>query len=61
MATPFTPAPASESWSVVPLAEEFLLVSRQNRHVPRTVIEKINRLLRSVRTQNENVNEPTRN
>ena len=42
------PVAASESWSVVPLTDEFLLVSRQNRALPRSVIEKINQLLRSV-------------
>jgi len=52
---------ANESWSVVPLAEEFLLVSRQNKQLPRTVIEKINKLLRSVRSENEDVTESSRN
>jgi DNA-binding transcriptional MerR regulator len=58
---PFAPPAASESWSVVPLAEEFLLVSRQNRHLPRSVIEKINHLLRSARPSNETTTESTRN
>src|SRR6266550_3451684 len=49
IAMPFAPPSASESWSVVPLTDEFLLVSRQNRHLPRSVIEKINQLLRTVR------------
>lgn len=43
----FTPAAATESWSVVPLTDDFLLVSRQNRPLPRAVIEKINNLLKS--------------
>jgi DNA-binding transcriptional MerR regulator len=36
---------AAEAWSVVPLVDEFLLVSRQNRQLPRAVIEKINQVL----------------
>lgn len=50
-----------ESWSVVPLTDEFLLVSRQNKQLPRSVVEKINQLLRSVRAENENANENSRN
>jgi len=45
---PFSPAEAGESWAVVPLADEFLLVSRQNRQLPRGIIEQINELLKSV-------------
>jgi DNA-binding transcriptional MerR regulator len=52
---------ASESWSVVPLADEFLLVSRQNQPLPRSIIEKINQLLRSVRPKNENATESSKN
>ena len=52
---------ASESWSVVPLTEEFLLVSRQNKILPRSIIEKINQLLRSVRPENEKATESSRN
>ncbi len=44
---------ASESWSVVPLAGEYLLVSRQNQQLPRSVIEQINQLLRSVGSENK--------
>jgi DNA-binding transcriptional MerR regulator len=61
LAVPFAPLAAGESWSVVPLADEFLLVSRQNRHLPRSVIEKMNELLRSVYPQNETTTEPSRN
>jgi DNA-binding transcriptional MerR regulator len=50
---------ATESWSVVPLTGEFLLVSRQNKQVPRSIIEKISQLLRSV--HQENAVEPSRN
>jgi DNA-binding transcriptional MerR regulator len=52
---------AAESWSVVPLSGEFLLVSRQNKPVPRAIIEKINQLLRSLCPENENTPEPSRN
>lgn len=58
IAVAFAPAAASESWSVVPLTDEFLLVSRQNRPLPRSVIEKINQLLRSVNLPNQS--EPNR-
>ena len=61
LAVPFQAPVANESWSVVPLAEEFLLVSRRNKPLPRSTIEKINQLLRSVRPENENVSEPSRN
>ena len=52
---------AGESWSVVPLADEFLLVSRQKKQLPRSIIEKISQLLRSVRPENENATESQRN
>lgn len=41
----FAPAPNAESWSVLPIDEEFMLISRQNRPVPRAVIQKIRDLL----------------
>jgi DNA-binding transcriptional MerR regulator len=52
IAIPFAPPTAIESWSVVPLADEFLLMSRKNRQLPRTVIEKINKLLRAAAETN---------
>jgi DNA-binding transcriptional MerR regulator len=52
---------AGESWSVVPLTDEFLLVSRQNKQVPRGIVEKINQLLRLVDPANENAAQPARN
>ena len=52
LSVPFLPPAAAESWCVTPLADEFLLVSRNNQQLPRAVIEKINQLLRSVRPQN---------
>lgn len=52
---------ASESWSVVPLEADFLLISRQNQQLPRSIIEKINQLLRSVGQVNENASESKRN
>jgi DNA-binding transcriptional MerR regulator len=51
----------TESWSVVPLTGEFLLVSRQNKQVPRSIIEKISQLLRSVHKEKEDAIEPSRN
>ncbi len=61
LSVPFAPPAARETWSVVPLADEFLLVSRDGRHVPRTVIEKINQLLQSVRPQTPAATESSRN
>ena len=61
LAVPFQLPVASESWSVVPLEDEFLLISRQNKQLPRSIIEKVNQLLRSVRAENENVGESKRN
>lgn len=52
---------ATESWLVLPLTGEFLLVSRQNKQVPRAIIERISQLLQSVRPENENATESSRN
>ncbi len=52
---------AGETWSVVPLPGEFLLVSRRNQQLPRRVIEQISQLLRSVRPENENATEREKN
>jgi DNA-binding transcriptional MerR regulator len=57
----FRPVAAGESWSMIPLTDEFLLVSRQNKPLPRSVIEKMNQLLRSVRPEDEAAAEPRRN
>ena len=51
----------SESWSVVPLTDEFLLVSRQNKALPRSIIEKISQLIRTVRPENEKAAQSSRN
>jgi len=62
LAVPFLPSAANECWSVVQLADEFLLVSRQNRQLPRSVIEKINHVLASVRrAESETTNESSKN
>jgi DNA-binding transcriptional MerR regulator len=61
LAVPLQLPVASESWSVVPLAEEFLLVSRQNKPPPRSIIQKINQLLRSARPENRNATESSKN
>ncbi len=50
---PLDPPLLKESWSVVPLGGEFLLVSRENKQLPRSIIEQINQLLRSVRPDNK--------
>jgi DNA-binding transcriptional MerR regulator len=50
-----------ESWSVMPLDAEFLLVSRQNKQVPRNIIEKMRQLLRSIRPENEHTAESSKN
>ena len=59
--TPLQLPVANESWSVVPLAGEFLLISRQNKQVPRSIIEKINELLKPARAETENTTESSRN
>jgi len=46
-----TPPLAAESWTVVPLSDDFLLISRRHKELPRSIIEKINELL--TRTENE--------
>jgi DNA-binding transcriptional MerR regulator len=61
IAVPLQLPVAGESWSVVPLTDGFLLVSRQNKQLPRSIIEKINLLLRSVRPENENATQSNRN
>jgi len=61
LSLPFLPPAATESWSVVPLTGEFLLISRQNQQLPRGVIEKINQLLRSACPQNEAASESNKN
>ena len=61
LATPLQQPVANESWAVVPLADEFLLVSRQNKQLPRSIIERINQLLRSVRPENKNLTETSKN
>jgi DNA-binding transcriptional MerR regulator len=57
MSLPFLPSKGSECWAVEPLADDFLLVSRQNRQLPRSVLEKINQVLISARQGNHTANE----
>lgn len=45
---PMVPPVASEAWSAIPLAGNFLLISRDNQRLPRAVVDKINKLLMSV-------------
>ena len=61
IAVPLQLPMASECWSVIPLTEEFLLISRQNKQLPRSIIEKINHLLRSVHPEHENAAETSKN
>jgi DNA-binding transcriptional MerR regulator len=49
----FSPMFEGESWSAIPLGDEFLLISRRNRQLPRSIIEKINELVLSVQPQKE--------
>jgi DNA-binding transcriptional MerR regulator len=43
--SPMAAASANEQWNVIPLTADFLLISRQNRPVPRAVVEKIAEIL----------------
>lgn len=56
----FVPEAGSECWGVTPLAEEFLLVSRRNRTLPRSVVEQLNAVLRSAGSE-QSVGENTNN
>ena len=58
---PFVPSTANESWSVAPLAGDFLLISRSHQQLPRAVIEKINQLLLSTVTDSSTTADSTRN
>jgi len=58
---PFPPMALAESWSVVPLAEGFLLVSREHRQLPGPIVDKINQLLMSVRPENKDASETNKN
>jgi DNA-binding transcriptional MerR regulator len=58
---PFAPLSAVENWSVVPLGGGFLLVNRQNRHVPQSIIKKINQLLTSVYLPAEDIQSINKN
>jgi len=60
-AMPFLPLTATESWSIAPLAGDFLLVSRNNQQLPRAVIEKINQLLLSATPNSETEADSKRN
>ena len=45
LAPAFAPPPAAENWQVVPLSDDFLLVSRQGRSLPASVVQKLRTLL----------------
>ena len=61
LTVPFMPPTARESWSVMPLAGDFLLVSRSQAALPRAIIEKINQLLLSAVPDPETAAESKRN
>lgn len=62
LSAPLVPPAASEAWSVVPLLDDFLLISRRNRPLPRGIIDKINLLLRSAHQEpRQPSTEPSRN
>jgi DNA-binding transcriptional MerR regulator len=61
LAIPFLPPTASESWSVVPLATDFLLISRSHQQLPRAVIDQINELLLSAVPNSETSAESKQN
>jgi hypothetical protein len=46
---------------VLPLDQGFLLVNRENRHVPQAVIRKINELLLALNSANDNTSTIQRN
>jgi len=58
---PFLPSTANESWSVSPLAGDFLLISRNHQQLPRAVIDKINQLLLSTATNSSTTADSNRN
>jgi DNA-binding transcriptional MerR regulator len=45
---PLAPVHDAENWSVTPLGQGFLLINREQRHVPEAVLNKIQRLLEAV-------------
>jgi DNA-binding transcriptional MerR regulator len=58
---PSLPGATTESWLVVALSDEFLLISRQNRQLPRSVVEKIKQVLPTASPENETTAESNRN
>jgi DNA-binding transcriptional MerR regulator len=54
-AIPLAPVSAAEDWSVTPLDQGFLLISREKRHLPQAVIKKINELLLAVHPANDDM------
>jgi DNA-binding transcriptional MerR regulator len=60
-AIPLAPLSEAETWSVMPLDQGFLLVNRENRHVPQAVIKKINQLLSTLNSANDNMPTMQRN
>ena len=61
LSVPFALSAVTESWSVVSLSQEFMLVSREGRQLPAVVVEKINRLIRSVYSTVDSQNQISKN
>jgi DNA-binding transcriptional MerR regulator len=54
-AIPLAPVSEVEDWSVTPLDLGFLLINREKRHLPQAVIKKINELLLTVHSANDDI------
>ena len=52
---PLAPMSAEQNWSVLPMDQGFLLVNREKRHLPQAVIKKINELLSTVQSANDDI------
>jgi|ERR1022692_80898 DNA-binding transcriptional MerR regulator len=61
LSVPFAHPSMSENWSVTPLSQNFILISREGQPLPRSVIEKINRLIHSVHPTVESKSEVSKN
>jgi len=61
LSIPFMAPSVTENWSVSPLSQDFMLVSREGRHLPRVAIEKIDRIIRSVHPLASPKNEVSKN
>jgi DNA-binding transcriptional MerR regulator len=56
LAPAFAPPSAAENWQVVPLSEDFLLVSRRGQPLPASVVQKLRTMLEeALSPKSENV------